>query len=531
MEPAGGRKQNAVVHVRGDSGAELDDLFRNVLNTPEAADKVPSQVPWRKRNMPASFFQEPRISHSRESSADSTNYSGNMSNASHEIASRSLGPQGMTIAHSRAHSSPASLQEMRNINPQDVIRNQHLRQQSYDISDTDNPNLPSGWEMAVTPTGQKYFLDHSNQQTTWEDPRKPQPPSVPNQLSKPNTNTNNNQVQQIIMQGNGQPLPSMHDLGPLPINWEQAVTPEGEVYFINHVERTTTWLDPRIAMRAPGTVQAAAAALQQSQNNSNPPPSHSVATASSTTSLSQQTPQLPPPPPPPPISPPQPPSQQGGPMTQQQQLQQKLRLQRVLMERDCLQRQHMRILQQAQQNPKSLSSCPNLFPRSDRFQNELALRRELRDSLPNNNNNDSITGGTDPFLSSSNTTNFHRREESGDSGCGLSNVSHPRTPEDLLNTLEDMDSSEAPPTDRKPLDKQAPRPLPPLASMGDFLETLPSTNVDMASMDTMDPSDSGTAVTSMDSDDLVPSLPEALDSDILSDVGDVGDVNNFLTWL
>lgn len=89
----------------------------------------------------------------------------------------------------------------------------------------------------------------------------------------------------------------------------------------------------------------------------------------------------------------------------------------------------------------------------------------------------------------------------------------------------------APSTDRKPLDKQAPRPLPPLASMGDFLETLPSTNVDMASMDTMDPSDSGTAVTSMDSDDLVPSLPEALDSDILSDVGDVGDVNNFLTWL
>ncbi|XP_041482865.1 transcriptional coactivator YAP1-A-like isoform X2 [Lytechinus variegatus] len=519
MEQTGGKRQNAIVHVRGDSGAELDDLFRNVLNSAEAADKVPQQVPWRKRNMPASFFQEPRISHSRESSADSTNYSGNMSNASHEIASRSLGPQGMTIAHGRAHSSPASLQEMRSINPQDVIRNQHLRQQSYDITDTDG--LPSGWEMAVTPSGQKYFLDHSRQQTTWEDPRKS---GGANQLSKANTNTNNNQVQQIIMQGSGQPLPSMQDLGPLPINWEQAVTPEGEVYFINHVERTTTWLDPRIAMRAPGTVQAAAAALQQSQNNSNPPPSHSVATASTTTSLSQQSQlqqQAP-------LSPPQQASQQGGPMTQQQQLQQKLRLQRVMMERDCLQRQHMRILQQAQQNPKNLSSCPNLFPRSDRFQNELALRRELRDSLPNNNNNDSITGGTDPFLNSGNgsntTTNFHRREESGDSGCGLSNVSHPRTPEDLLSTLEDMDSSEAPTTERKPVEKQAQPALPPLSSMGDFLETLPSTNVDMA---TMDPSDSGTAVTSMDSDDLVPSIPEALDSDILN----VGDVNSLLTWL
>nr|XP_054770808.1 transcriptional coactivator YAP1-B-like [Lytechinus pictus] len=159
---------------------------------------------------------------------------------------------------------------------------------------------------------------------------------------------------------------------------------------------------------------------------------------------------------------------------------------------------------------------------------ELALRRELRDSLPNNNNNESITGGTDPFLNSGNgsntTTNFHRREESGDSGCGLSNVSHPRTPEDLLSTLEDMDSSEAPTTDRKPVEKQAQPALPPLSSMGDFLETLPSTNVDMA---TMDPSDSSTAVTSMDSDDLVPSLPEALDSDILN----VGDVNSLLTWL
>lgn len=87
---------------------------------------------------------------------------------------------------------------------------------------------------------------------------------------------------------------------------------------------------------------------------------------------------------------------------------------------------------------------PFLFLFFSSTMQELALRRELRDSLPNNNNNDSITGGTDPFLSSGggNTTNFHRREESGDSGCGLSNVSHPRTPEDLLNTLEDMDSSE-----------------------------------------------------------------------------------------
>lgn len=36
------------------------------------------------------------------------------------------------------------------------------------------------------------------------------------------------------------------DLGPLPEGWEQAQTPEGEVYFINHQTRTTSWFDPRI---------------------------------------------------------------------------------------------------------------------------------------------------------------------------------------------------------------------------------------------------------------------------------------------
>lgn len=35
-------------------------------------------------------------------------------------------------------------------------------------------------------------------------------------------------------------------LGTLPEGWEQAVTSSGEIYFINHIKRTTSWLDPRI---------------------------------------------------------------------------------------------------------------------------------------------------------------------------------------------------------------------------------------------------------------------------------------------
>jgi len=38
-------------------------------------------------------------------------------------------------------------------------------------------------------------------------------------------------------------------LGTLPEGWEQGVTPEGEVYYINHATQTTTWYDPRLGNR------------------------------------------------------------------------------------------------------------------------------------------------------------------------------------------------------------------------------------------------------------------------------------------
>ncbi|XP_049616750.1 membrane-associated guanylate kinase, WW and PDZ domain-containing protein 2a isoform X1 [Syngnathus scovelli] len=48
-------------------------------------------------------------------------------------------------------------------------------------------------------------------------------------------------------------LPKMEDndeLGPLPDNWEMAYTEKGEVYFIDHNTKTTSWLDPRLAKKA-----------------------------------------------------------------------------------------------------------------------------------------------------------------------------------------------------------------------------------------------------------------------------------------
>lgn len=40
-----------------------------------------------------------------------------------------------------------------------------------------------------------------------------------------------------------------HPSGPLPDGWEQAITSEGEIYYINHKNKTTSWLDPRLDPR------------------------------------------------------------------------------------------------------------------------------------------------------------------------------------------------------------------------------------------------------------------------------------------
>lgn len=88
-------------------------------------------------------------------------------------------------------------------------------------------------------------FSHVTQQTTWQDPRKPnfnlKQGNVPlDQQTQPQT-----QVSPNISLQNLHQLQNLQNL-PLPEGWEQAVTLEGEVYFINHNERTTSWFDPRL---------------------------------------------------------------------------------------------------------------------------------------------------------------------------------------------------------------------------------------------------------------------------------------------
>uniref|UniRef100_A0A667Y8M8 WW domain-containing protein n=1 Tax=Myripristis murdjan TaxID=586833 RepID=A0A667Y8M8_9TELE len=200
-----------VVHVRGDSQTELEALFNAVMN-PNKGARLPASLPMRMRKLPDSFFRQPEPrGHSRQASSD-----GGVCGS-------------LTPHHVRAHSSPASL-------PVNTLSTQATGAAAPPIIPDDVP-LPPGWEMAKTPTGQRYFLNHLDQTTTWHDPRLPQLQSAAAQhpISGP-------PVHFYFVLSHCCP-------GPLPEGWEQAVTPEGEVYYINHVTKSTSWLDPRIGKR------------------------------------------------------------------------------------------------------------------------------------------------------------------------------------------------------------------------------------------------------------------------------------------
>ncbi|XP_061595761.1 transcriptional coactivator YAP1-like isoform X2 [Cololabis saira] len=134
-----------IVHVRGDSQTELEALFSAVMN-PSKAVRQPSSLPMRMRKLPDSFFRPPDPrGHSRQASSD-----GGVCGS-------------LTPHHVRAHSSPASL-------PVNSLSTQATDVAASPIIPDDVP-LPVGWEMAKTPTGQRYFLNHLEKTTTWHDPR------------------------------------------------------------------------------------------------------------------------------------------------------------------------------------------------------------------------------------------------------------------------------------------------------------------------------------------------------------------------
>ncbi|XP_059711935.1 WW domain-containing transcription regulator protein 1 isoform X2 [Haemorhous mexicanus] len=357
-----------VIHVTQDLDTELEALFNAVMN--------PRPSSWRKKILPESFFREPDSgSHSRQSSTDSGGP-----------------PPRLAPVHVRSHSSPASLP-----GAAAAPQHGHLRQRSCDV--TDERPLPPGWEMALTQTGQRYFLNHIEKITTWQDPRKPV----------------------------NQPLNH--------VSHHPAATPAPQ--------RTMAMSQPNLMLSAP--------------------------------------PQSRPPPPPALLALP-------GALASQQQ-QQKLRLQRIQMERERIRMRQEELLRQEAALCRQLPMDPENMVPVQTAVNTPAMTQDMR-PIANN--------GSDPFL---NSGPYHSREQSTDSGLGLGCYSIPTTPEDFLSNVDEMDTGEAMAQTPMSINPQQTR-------FPDFLDCLPGTNVDLGTLE---------------SEDLIP---------ILNDVESVLNKNEpFLTWL
>ncbi|XP_063161929.1 transcriptional coactivator YAP1 isoform X7 [Candoia aspera] len=401
--PAG----HQVVHVRGDSETDLEALFNAVMN-PKGAN-VPHTLPMRLRKLPDSFFKPPEPkAHSRQASTDA-------------------GTAGaLTPQHVRAHSSPALLGTVSPgaLTPSSVVPgaapSQHLRQSSFDIPD-DVP-LPPGWEMAKTPSGQRYFLNHIDQTTTWQDPRKAL-------LSQMN-----------VTAPTSPPVPQ-------------------------NIMNSATAMNQRISQSAP---------VKQ---------------------------------PPPPLAPQSPPGGVlgGGNSNHQQQI----RLQQLQMEKERLRLKHQELLRQVRPQELALrSQLPSMD--QDGSQNRVSspgMSQELRTMT---------TNSSDPFL---NSGTYHSRDESTDSGLSMSSYSVPRTPDDFLNSVDEMDTGDT--INQSTIPSHQNR-------FPDYLEAIPGTNVDLGTLE-------GDAM-NIEGEELMPSLQEALSSDILNDMESVLaatklDKESFLTWL
>ncbi|XP_016340121.1 transcriptional coactivator YAP1-like isoform X2 [Sinocyclocheilus anshuiensis] len=396
--PAG----HQIVHVRGDSETDLEALFNAVMNPKNTI--TPPSVPMRMRKLPDSFFKPPEPkSHSRQASTDA-------------------GTAGtLTPQHIRAHSSPASLQlgavspgTLSSMIPANAPP-QHLRQSSYEIPD-DVPLLP-GWEMAKTPSGQRYFLNHNDQTTTWQDPRK------------------------ALLQMN-QATPA----SPVPVQQQNIMNPASAMN------------QQRISQSAP--------VKQGSQLPSSP---------------------------------------QSGVLGGNNQI----RLQQIQMEKERL-RIKQELLRQRPQELALRNQLPTSMEQDGGTQNPVSSPSMGQDSR------NMTTNSSDPFL---NSGTYHSRDESTDSGLSMSSYSVPRTPDDFLNSVDEMETG-----DSLGPSSMATQP----SRFPDYLDAIPGTDVDLGTLE-------GESMV-VEGEELMPSLQEALSSDILNDMESVLaatkiDKENFLTWL
>lgn len=406
------------LHIREDSDKLLNDLFSAVTNN-GAQNAIPSSIPYRLRDLPRSFFVQPNNSkspaHSRENSTAS-NHDGNsigepFSPKSVESPQPNHPGQNQHMAapnHSRSQSAPVNM-DPHHLQTVQHPQNVHTRGLSFDASGGINSALgplPPGWEPARTPQGQVYFMNHITKTTQWEDPRlqaqqhmarerqqqqqqqpilhqraSPQPNPQPQPPPMPPQGVNNNPTVPV----------NRDNLGPLPQGWEQSVTPEGEVYFINHNTKTTSWFDPRLP------IHNQSVPIRQSNGQPVALPPHQAG-------IGQHGP--------------------GMMAAQKRQQQEKdIRLQKLENERRVLQQRQLElkrfIADKQEHSRNSLLSQEKMQSVLNTTQ-EMLMRQNLNDNPGSSGANHQVVGSMDPFLSTAQqqASDLHNRQESADSGLG-----------------------------------------------------------------------------------------------------------------
>ncbi|CAF4236282.1 unnamed protein product [Rotaria socialis] len=130
--------------------------------------------------------------------------------------------------------------------------------------------LPPGWEVRTDNSGRTYYLGHNRRRTTWIHPN-PQNANITGQcqiheseasaefgslmsdctMAYDHLSQNVTGIDPRTNQSISRPTthPEIMKNGPLPTPWDVRTAPSGRYYYIDHVNKRTTWQNPRVISR------------------------------------------------------------------------------------------------------------------------------------------------------------------------------------------------------------------------------------------------------------------------------------------
>ncbi|XP_066923959.1 E3 ubiquitin-protein ligase NEDD4-like isoform X2 [Clytia hemisphaerica] len=142
----------------------------------------------------------------------------------------------------------------RHISMDDTVSESSSTPTTPTSQDVEEP-LPPGWEERRNVNGQTLYIDHNSRTTTWnrpsssnqlepstpvasapapEESESPPPPEEPEDEQSAST------VERLHPD-----IPSQSEM-PLPAGWAMQLAPNNRVFFVDHNNRTTSWVDPRV---------------------------------------------------------------------------------------------------------------------------------------------------------------------------------------------------------------------------------------------------------------------------------------------